>query len=461
MDRDSCENHKEGSRRLEVDLKPRAELDYIMVDQKWLDSLLRSIACCQSRSQERSSTKLPLAQKEGKVFSDIGGPSQGSSGFGWLPAMAPHLTPSELDLLQQQAALGTDPQKVHRLLKAQRKRRKIPAPRLTRARKALKGLSYRRGVKETRGRKPVYTPKNVQNMEATRKKLIQQANGDREVRWKDIQKASRVPKAHRTTAARAFAREGLDVQARRPREKPDRTLEAEKARVAWCKKNKHLRGSYFADQVDMIIDNKKFEIPTSERSRRYLNKQRVRFHLRKKSEGLRPEMTKPNRKKNRLNTGGWVNVCAGISGCRVVMWEYLGRRWSGSAAAELYSGPIAKSLKKKRGEKRKYRILEDNDRSGYKSKAAMVAKAAVHIEAIDFPKYSPDLNPLDFAIWSAIEKRMGENAPSGQETTEEYKKRLRATALRLPESLIRKSILSIPSRMKAIASAKGRNIARD
>ena len=376
--------------------------------------------------------------------------------------MAPHLTPNELDFLQQQAALGTDPQKVHSLLKAQRKRRKIIAPHLTRVRKALKGLSYRRGVKETRGRKPVYTPKNVQNMEATRKKLIKEADGNREVRWKDIQKASRVPQAHRTTAARAFARQGLDdVLARPPREKPDRTPEAEKARVAWCNENKHLRGSYFADRVDMIIDNKKFEIPTSERSRRYLNKQRVRFHLRKKSEGLRPEMTKPNRKRNRINTGGWVNVCAGISGCRVVMWEYLGRRWSGSAAAELYSGPIAKTLKKARGAKRKYRILEDNDRTGYKSKAAIKAKAAVHIETVDLPKYSPDLNPLDFAVWAAIEKRMAENAPPGKETVEGYKKRLRATALRLPESLIRKSILSIPSRMKAIALAKGRSIARD
>ena len=104
--------------------------------------------------------------------------------------MAPHPTPSELDSLQQQSALGTEPQKVHSLLAAQRKRRKIPAPHLTRVRKALKGLSYRRGVKETRGRKPVYTRKNVQKMEATRKKLIKKVDGNREVCWKDIQKAS-------------------------------------------------------------------------------------------------------------------------------------------------------------------------------------------------------------------------------------------------------------------------------
>ena len=375
--------------------------------------------------------------------------------------MAPHLTPSELDFLQQHAALGTAPKEVHRLLKVKRGRRKTTAPHLTRVRKALKGLSYRRGVKETRGRKPVYTTKNVRAMDAARKKIIKDADGNREVRWKDIQKTARVPKAHRTTAARSFARQGLDVQARRPREKPDRTPEAEKARVAWCQNNKALRGSYFADKVDMIIDNKKFEIPTSERSRKYLNKQRVRFHLRKKTEGLRPEMTKPSRKKNRMNTGGWVNVCAGISGCRIVLWEYLGRRWSGSAAAELYSGPIAKTLKKQRGEKRKYHILEDNNRSGYKSKKAVAAKEAARISAVPFPKYSPDLNPLDFAVWTAIEKRMVENAPAGRETVEGYKKRLRSTALRLPTTFLRKAITSIPSRMAAIVAAKGRSIARD
>ena len=91
---------------------------------------------------------------------------------------------------------------------------------------------------------------------------------------------SRVPKADPTTAARAFAREGLHVKARRPREKPQRTKEDEAQRVEWCRKHADLRSSYFTDKIDMIIDNKHWEIPTSERSRKHLNKQRVRFHLR-------------------------------------------------------------------------------------------------------------------------------------------------------------------------------------
>ena len=64
-----------------------------------------------------------------------------------------------------------------------------------------------------------------------------------------------------------FQREGILVQARRPRTKPDRTPGQAKARVeAWSKRP----ASFFAEKVDMIIDNKKFDIPTTERARKCL-----------------------------------------------------------------------------------------------------------------------------------------------------------------------------------------------
>ena len=162
-----------------------------------------------------------------------------------------------------------------------------------------------------------------------------------------------------------------------------------------------------------------------------------------------------------MNTGGRVIVCAGISGGKIVLWEYLGPRWCGQAAADLYKGPIQKALKKRRGDKRKYLLLEDNDRTGYKSKKGMAAKSEAKIEAIEWPKYSPDLNPLDYAVWDAIESRMKDSAPSGGESVQAYKQRLRRAALRLPESVVRKAVAGIPHRMKAVVEAKGGNIPRD
>ena len=60
----------------------------------------------------------------------------------------------------------------------------------------------------------------------------------------------------------------------------------------------------------MIIDNKKFDIPTTERARQYMKNQRVRFHLRTPAEGIKDEFTKPCRKKNRMSTGARASVAS-------------------------------------------------------------------------------------------------------------------------------------------------------
>ena len=49
-----------------------------------------------------------------------------------------------------------------------------------------------------------------------------------------------------------------------------------------------------------------------------------------------------------------------------------------------------------------YLIAEDNDPSGFKSGKGMAAKKAVGIKCIEWPKYSPDLMPLDFSLWKNV-----------------------------------------------------------
>ena len=375
--------------------------------------------------------------------------------------MAPHLSCSELDFIQKLDQEGKTPIAIHAALTAKRARAGIAAPHLTKLRKAIKGKTYKRGCKETRGRKQKYSKKWVLALNKTRKELLKQANNNREIRWQDVVKKARAPKGHRTTVKRAFARQGLKVKARKPREKPQRTPAHQEERVQHCSTWGKKPASFYTDKVDMIIDNKVFDLPTSERARQYLAHQRVRFHLRMPSEGLRKECTKPGRKKNNYNTGGKVNVCAGISNGRVVLWEYLPKSWNGEEAARLYQGAILKGLKKHRGQKRNYRVLEDNDPRGYKSGKAQAAKAEHGITAVPFPRYSPDLNPLDFAIWNEVEARMIKNTPKHLETVAAYKKRLRLTALRLPSQFVVKAVRSIPARMKAVVAAKGGNIKCD
>ena len=377
--------------------------------------------------------------------------------------MAPHFTDVELGLIQQQAAKGKTAVEIHTSIKKRRARQRprMAAPHVTKVRLAIRGKTYKRGAKETRGRKRTYNRKWVKKMNTVRKTLIKKTKNNREVRWTDIIKKTRAPKGDPTTAQRAFKREGFNMQARRPREKPQRSPAVAKEREDWCRERRHLKLNYFSDRLDMIIDNKKFDIPTTEKARQYLTQQRVRFHIRLPGEGLQPEMTKPSRKKNRMNTGGHASVCAGISNCRVVLWHYLPKVWSGAVAADLYSGPILSTLKKKRGVKRKYLVLEDNDPTGFKSNKAKAAKTASKIEAIEWPRYSPDLHPLDFALWDEIERRVLQNTPIGGETVAAYKKRLRLTALRLPETTVRKALSDMPVRIEQCIQEHGGNISKD
>jgi hypothetical protein len=103
-------------------------------------------------------------------------------------------------------------------------------------------------------------------------------------------------------------------------------------------------------------------------------------------------------------------------------------------------------------------VLEDNDPTGYKSKKAMAAKEEMKIEAIDFPKYSPDLNPCDFFLWSEVQRRMALKKEPRHETVAGYKARLRRTALAIPEAVIRKAVLSIRKRAQQVFDADGGDI---
>ena len=328
-------------------------------------------------------------------------------------------------------------------------------------RRSLRGITHQQGRPETRGRKRILSIRAVKALNTTRKQLIKQANGEYEVHWKDVIKKARVMKVHRSTAKRALAKQGIEVEWRRPREKPMRTPEVEKERMEMCRKWRNLPEAYFTDRLDLIIDNKKFDVPTHDQARSYVRRLRVRGHLRTKKEGLQPNFTKPNSRKNRMNTGAFVNVCAGVSGGKVVLWSYLDKRWCGEAAAGLYRHSIQQALVRNRGAKKEYLVLEDNDPTGYKSKKACEAKSEIGIKTISLPRYSPDLNPLDFWLWSEVQRRMMKHNVKGRETAQAYKTRLRRTAMNLPEAAVRKAVASMKPRIQAVFDAQGGNITMD
>ena len=74
------------------------------------------------------------------------------------------------------------------------------------------------------------------------------------------------------------------------------------------------------------------------------------------------------------------------------------KKWTSAECVKFY-----KSLKRVIGASRA-RILQDNERTGFKSRAALAYKDSVGWEVLPFPCYSPDLNPLDFAVFAAAKK---------------------------------------------------------
>ena len=150
------------------------------------------------------------------------------------PRVAPHLTPAELDLIHELAAGGKLPMDTHHAPVSKRAWAGVAAPTLRRFRDTLHGLAYKRSRRETRGRRPKLTRQNIMKMSSKRKQLIKKAQGQREVRWEDVRKASRVQRVHRSTLHRSFQKVGLGVKARSPRLKPGRTPTQAAARVSYC-----------------------------------------------------------------------------------------------------------------------------------------------------------------------------------------------------------------------------------
>ena len=56
---------------------------------------------------------------------------------------------------------------------------------------------------------------------------------------------------------------------------------------------------------------------------------------------------------------------------------------------------------------------------------------------------------------------MTRNQPKKVESVEEYKRRLKRTALRLPSEVVRKTVRSMPRKIKEVSAARGACIRSD
>ena len=287
--------------------------------------------------------------------------------------------------------------------------------------------------------------------------LVVKADCKYTVTTKLLKHSARVQASERTIRDALHSR---DVWFRTLREKPTLTPDDVCERFKFAKKYCSKSKDWWQKNVHSFIDGKHFQVYLNGESRRRAAQHATFGAYRPPGKGLSGGYVKP-KKTLKFNPGTPSTlVMAGVGRGRVMMWHSVPNgRWNGGAAAKMYSGPLRKALSKAWPLKRKWSVLEDNDPTGFKSNKGKEAKAGAGIEPFVIPKRSPDLSLCDYALWPEINRRMRRQelkwGNGKRESREEYLKRLKTTAMRLPKVFVEKAIGDMKRRCELLREVKG------
>ena len=314
--------------------------------------------------------------------------------------------------------------------------------------------TYKRGKKEACGGKnKVLTKKDVDHLDKVRKRLLKSANNTRRVTYKEILKAAGFDgKCCPRVAQDALRSRGIRFRALRRKvclTDEDAKLRL-KAAKEWVKRPK----AFWVDNVHAYVDNKAWPMPLTPQQKERYRKTRVTGRLRKAQKGVARGCTKPRDKHSFLGIPS-VTISAAVAKDKTIMWHVVGKSWNGTVAADMYSGPLAKALEKTWGKKKKYTIVEDGDRKGNQSGLGLKAKEFAKMCAMALPPRTPSWMPLDYAIWTAIEKKMDETALCGVEGKDAFSARLKRSAMKLPRGFVRKVIERMKGNIQGVVEARG------
>ena len=288
--------------------------------------------------------------------------------------------------------------------------------------------------------------------------LQQRANAHREVTAAMVKERAGVPHCERTIRD-AFRAHGKPF--RKLREKPLLTPEDVAQRLIFARKHAARPRSAWVTCPHAVIDNKRFSMPLDRRAREHEARRAVRGAYRAGSSAVESHLVKPKAHIKYPMPG--VQVTAAVVKGRVRFWHVTEGRWNAARAVEMYAA-LAKTLAKAYPERAakpraRWTVLEDNDPAGYKASAAQAKKAELGISTMSLPPRSPDLNVLDYSIWSEINRRLRQQEArfrsSRKESKVRFLKRLRRVALTLPASFVTKAVQSMKRRCKSIEANKG------
>jgi transposase len=306
------------------------------------------------------------------------------------------------------------------------------------------------------GRPKKLSGAQVKKLTRTMDAMVAEADGAREITVTMVKRKARI-KASVRTVADAVHSQGYRF--RKLRQKPLLTPEDVKDRYAFAKKYKTKTGAWRLQNIHAHLDNHRFQVATTHAGRKLLARRTVRGVYRKTGTGLQKGHVKAG-EKMRQNTGSkGALIAGGVGEGGVVIWHLLEGSWCAESAADFYQNVVAPDLKKKHPRTTAFNILEDNDPTGNRSTAGIKAKKDNKLKTFTIPKRSPDLNVMDYAVWSEVERRMRRAErkwkADKRETRKEFIARLNRTAKRLPAEFVNKSIKDMRRRCERLDKAKG------
>ena len=305
------------------------------------------------------------------------------------------------------------------------------------------------------GRPHALTREKEMRVVAATEELIQLADGEWLVTAAMIKKALKLKCCDRVVLD---ALHRHNVYFRAMRQKPVLTEADVRERDTFANKYGAKPISFWSSRVDAFMDNKFFPVYLSPKARKYARKLRPRGTFRAPGQGLGRGHVKP-RKDLKHNFGQSVHISVALSAAKVLMCHVVDGMWNKESAAAMYTDVLGPSLKRAYPGKRTFLLLEDNDPTGYKSGLAKAAKHALGVRVLEFPKRSPDLNPLDYSFWSNVNSRLRQqeqkfdddyNEPRG-----EFIKRLRRTVLRTPRRTLLGMVRNMKRRCELLKAARG------
>ena len=301
------------------------------------------------------------------------------------------------------------------------------------------------------GRPSALTDAQVDRVVSATEKMVKAADGTYQVTAKMVKTSLKLKCCLRTLRQALHAR---GVRFHPMREKPVRTDSDDKERLQFAMEHHKKPASYWANSVHAYIDNKSFPVHLTGPGRTYAAKRAAHGTYRARGQGLADGHVKP-RKSLKVTFGKGVMVAVALSSERVLMCHVITGKWNAGEAADMYRNALGPAGRKK------FLIVEDNDPSGYKSKAAVEAKSEVGISPMPFPKRSPDLNPLDYGFWDCVNRRLRKQEAAfpyaKRESRAAFVQRLRRTILRVPASVLSPMVKSMKRRCEALKDARGKH----